>query len=66
MRGEAPASVAPALLPKYIVERKASALRLKERSDTGKGRDLRIDVVPGRYVDDQKKGVFLYRSPSRA
>lgn len=54
------ASVKMALEKEYFVEEKRSALRLKSRD---KKHDFHIDVVPGRYVDDNKKGdVFLYQA----
>jgi len=58
-------SVAQALEKKYIVERKVSALRVKDRSTTeslGLAQDLHIDVVPGRFTSDGGDNVFLHRT----
>jgi len=44
---------------KYRVEPKTSALRLHGRAD---GTNLRIDVVPGRFVDGASGDVFLYQA----
>ncbi|GFO82756.1 MAG: hypothetical protein A49_23830 [Methyloceanibacter sp.] len=49
----------------YVVERKASALRVKDPSTTsikGFAEDLHIDVVPGRFTDDAEQDVFLHRT----
>jgi hypothetical protein len=46
----------------YLVEEKTSALRLFQRIDGRRGVDFHVDVVPGRYVDDDKKDVFLYQN----
>jgi hypothetical protein len=46
----------------YIVEPKASTLRVKDREPSAGAADLHIDVVPGRFTDDSKTDVFLYRS----
>jgi hypothetical protein len=51
-------NVAEILDEKYVVERKRSALRLKSK----KGKDLYIDIVPGRYVDDSGTDVFLHQN----
>lgn len=51
-----------ALSVDYLVERKGSALRLKDKNPGTYGQDFHIDVVPGRYIDDDKGDVFLYRS----
>ena len=50
-----------ALCEDYLIERKGSALRLKDKSQLNYGTDLRIDVVPGRYIDRDDGDVFLYR-----
>lgn len=58
-------SVAGALAGKYEVERKTSALRVKDPSTKGsKGfaQDLHIDVVPGRFTSDDRNDVFLHRT----
>ena len=53
-------TVKAALTPKYSVEEKPSALRLKG-CDANRP-DFHIDVVPGRFTDDKKEDVYLYRS----
>jgi len=58
-------NVAKALGEDYDVERKASALRVKDRSTKatkGFAEDLHVDVVPGRFTDDKKEDVFLHRT----
>lgn len=50
-----------ALSEDYYVERKRSALRVKEKSLLATRSDLRIDVVPGRYVDDERRDAFLHQ-----
>lgn len=52
--------VATALEKEYYVERRRSALRLKKKGNTEVHEDFRIDVVPGRYTDDEKSDSFLY------
>jgi hypothetical protein len=44
----------------YQVQRKASALRVRDLKDWST--DLHIDVVPGRYTDASKSDVFLHRT----
>ncbi|QQS33610.1 MAG: nucleotidyltransferase domain-containing protein [Acidobacteriota bacterium] len=44
----------------YYLERKPSAIRLKCKA-SDEIEDYHIDVVPGRYVDDDRDDVFLYR-----
>lgn len=54
-----------ALSPKYAVQRKASALRVKDPSTQvtkGFAEDLHIDVVPGRFTDEDEGDVFLHRT----
>jgi len=51
-----------ALEKKYLVEPKASALRLKDLNAKTRGVDFHIDVVPGRFTDDKKSDAFLYIS----
>jgi hypothetical protein len=49
----------------YDVERKPSALRIKDRSTKatkGFAQDLHIDLVPGRYTDEKKGDVYLHRT----
>ncbi len=58
-------SVAVALGEKYEVERKTSALRVKDpstREAKGFAQDLHIDVVPGRFTSDDGDDVFLHRT----
>jgi hypothetical protein len=51
-------SVAALLAKHYTVRRKRSALRLSKKG----GGDLRVDVVPGRYVDNTKTDVFIHQN----
>lgn len=51
-------NVAELLETDYQVEGKRSALRLKSK----KGKDLKIDIVPGRYVSDIGTDVFLHQN----
>ena len=51
-----------ALSKKYVVEKKPSAVRVKNLDPKNLGVDFHIDVVPGRYTDEVKKDVFLYRA----
>lgn len=51
-----------ALEARYLVEPKASALRVRDRTPSTGAVDFHIDVVPGRFTDDSKTDVFLYRS----
>jgi len=51
-------SVREVLAAEYSLEVKASALRLLSQD----GVDFHVDVVPGRYVDDEKDDVFLHRT----
>lgn len=58
-------NVEKALQKDYTVERKASALRVKDPSTKptkGFAEDLHIDVVPGRFTDNKKADVFLHRT----
>jgi tRNA nucleotidyltransferase (CCA-adding enzyme) len=58
-------NVAEALGERFAVERKTSALRVKDPSrKEAKGfpEDLHIDVVPGRFVDAAEADVFLHRT----
>jgi len=43
---------------KYYVQAKTSALRLQ----SSEGKDFHIDVVPGRFVDEENEDTFLYFS----
>lgn len=51
-------NVAAALAKHYAVRRKRSALRLSRKD----GGDLRVDVVPGRYVDETRTDVFIHQN----
>ncbi len=51
-----------ALESDYWIEPKPSALRLKNPDPKNFKVDFHIDVVPGRYTDDNKTDTFLYQS----
>lgn len=51
-------NVATILAKHYNVRRKRSALRLSMKD----GRDLKVDVVPGRYVDSSNTDVFIHQN----
>ena len=51
-------NVAGVLAKHYNVRRKRSALRLSMKD----GRDLKVDVVPGRYVDNTMTDVFIHQN----
>jgi hypothetical protein len=51
-------NVAGALAKHYTVRHKRSALRLSRKD----GGDLRVDVVPGRYVDETRTDVFIHQN----
>jgi hypothetical protein len=55
-------SAETALTPHYCVQRKGSSLRLKSQDVENYGTDFHIDVVPGRFTDDNKEDAYLYRS----
>jgi hypothetical protein len=55
-------NVRKALAEKYLVELKSSALRLRDDSAETHGADFHIDVVPGRFTDEEMADVFLYIS----
>lgn len=55
-------NVAKALDSEYLVERKSSALRLKDLNPQSRGVDFHIDVVPGRFTDDKQSDTFIYIS----
>lgn len=46
----------------YLIEEKPSALRLKSLDINQLGTDFHIDVVPGRFTDEEKSDTFLYQS----
>lgn len=54
-------NVREALEEKYRVESKSSALRLKDASNSH-GADFHIDVVPGRFTDEEEADAYLYIS----
>jgi len=47
---------------KYWVEPKGSALRLKGHDPENLGVDFHIDVVPGRFTDEDRADAYLYQS----
>jgi hypothetical protein len=49
-----------ALAGEYTIVRKRTALRLRSKKDV----DFHIDVVPGRFTDDQKSDCFLHQEGS--
>lgn len=53
-------SVEEALQGSYSVQRKASALRIRDPQDWHT--DLHIDIVPGRFTDKDKEDVNLHRT----
>jgi hypothetical protein len=58
-------NVARVLNKKYAVERKTSALRVKDLStkeSKGFAQDLHIDIVPGRFTGNDGDDVFLHRT----
>lgn len=50
-------NIAKLLENTYSVRRKRSALRLSR-----KGKDVRVDVVPGRYTDSTRTDVFIHQN----
>lgn len=46
----------------YVVERKPSALRIRDKSTENYYVDLHLDVVPGRFTDADEGDVFLHRT----
>ncbi len=56
-------SVKDALAKEYYVEEKRSALRLKGKRTADLKRDFHVDVVPGRYIDEDKSDdVYLHQT----
>ena len=51
-------AISKLLAKNYTVRRKRSALRLSMKD----GRDLKVDVVPGRYVDETQTDVFIHQN----
>ena len=52
---------ADALTENYHVQRKRSALRVMEKGALVSRRDFRIDVVPGRYTNEERGDAFLHQ-----
>lgn len=50
-------NIQAALEKKYLVDPRTTALRVKSKE-----RDLKIDVVPGRFVDDKKADAFVHQN----
>lgn len=55
-------NVCRALEDEYLIEKKSSAVRLKDASAEKHGADFHIDVVPGRFTDAEQADAFLYIS----
>ncbi len=55
-------NVRDALMEKYTVQEKTSAIRLRSKESGTTEKDIYIDVVPGRYVDDEKADCFLHQT----
>lgn len=55
-------NAATALEGDYILDRKTSALRVRDKSPSSRGVDFHIDVVPGRYTDNTKGDVYLHQN----
>lgn len=53
-------NVQKALEKKYLVDPKTTALRVKSTE-----RDLKIDVVPGRFVDDKEADAYVHQNDPR-
>jgi hypothetical protein len=51
-------NVAAVLAQHYSLRRKRSALRLSMKD----GRDLKVDVVPGRFTDETRTDVFIHQN----
>jgi len=51
-----------ALQTQYLVERKTSALRLKSKTEGQLRLDFHIDVVPGRFTDENKGDTYIYQA----
>lgn len=51
-------NVKKSLTKKYVVVPKSSAIRIQSQNYL----DFHVDVVPGRFVDDNKEDVFLHRT----
>lgn len=55
-------NVAIVLEGDYIVDRKTSALRVREKDPATRGTDTHVDVVPGRFTDDSKTTVYIHQN----
>lgn len=55
-------SVAGVFADDYLIQRKPSAIRLLSNNLDNLGQDYHVDLVPGRFIDDERADVFLYRS----
>lgn len=55
-------SVSKTLEADYMVDRKTSALRVRDKTYSTRGKDFHIDVVPGRYTDETKSDVFIHQN----
>jgi hypothetical protein len=55
-------NVKKGLESKYVVSAKSSALRLLNKDPNNYSVDFHIDVVPGRYINEDKNDIFLYQS----
>ncbi len=55
-------NVRDALKEKYAVQEKTSAIRLRSKDSGATEKDIHIDVVPGRYVADEKADCFLHQT----
>ncbi|MBA3632735.1 MAG: hypothetical protein H0W58_08010 [Acidobacteria bacterium] len=55
-------SVADVFKDDYLIERKPSAIRLKSKNSDNWAEDYHTDIVLGRFVDEDRDDVFLYRS----
>jgi hypothetical protein len=54
-------NVRKALEDKYYVDPKTSALRLRSKEMKTYKRDFHIDVIPGRFTDEENKDCFIYQ-----
>jgi hypothetical protein len=50
------------LVKHYYAEARTSAIRLRSKDPSSFGRDFHIDVVPGRFTDEDKSDCFLYQN----
>ena len=55
-------NVSAALSKEFYVYKKTSALRLQSKEASTRGVDFHIDVVPGRFTDENKADCYLYLS----